>query len=127
MRLIYMQDLGEIQDEINKIRETSVAFYNYFVDNWLNCTEMWMQFYRQDLTIFATNTNNHKEAFNRRIKRSIKSHMHLSECITELIAIIFECDASQRSSILDELKTHTCVANDRIVQSFQDVLSNKAM
>ena len=83
---------------------------------------MWMQYFRKNLLIFATNTNNHIEAFNRRIKRTIKPSMHLSECIKELISLIFEFDSTQRARILEELTIAPFAEKDEIIQNFQKVI-----
>jgi hypothetical protein len=44
---------------------------------------MWMHYYRAELPIRATHTNNHIESFNRKIKRRMKRNMHFIKALEE--------------------------------------------
>ena len=82
---IYCNDLSKYEEYKKQIKNISVNFYEYFLKNWDNCKEMWMHYYRSELPIRATHTNNHIESFNRKLKRRLKRTMHFSECFKELL------------------------------------------
>jgi hypothetical protein len=86
------------------MREISVSFYNYLKKNWVPCEKIWVHYHRREAINFGTHTNNHIEAFNRRIKRSIKYSYHLSETIIELMAILQQIDYKQNAYFLKEIK-----------------------
>ena len=75
--------------------------------NWRNCEDMWIQLYRKDLAILATQTNNHIESFNRVIKRRIRANMHLSETIKELNEMLDEYVHKQAKYLYKNLKSST--------------------
>jgi transposase-like protein len=71
-----MNKYGEYKRAIKSI---SIPFYEYFIQNWDNCKETRMHYYRAELPIRATHTNNHIESFNRKIKRRIKRNLHFTK------------------------------------------------
>ena len=67
--------------------DTEKPLLDYFNDNWHNCKEDWVVFYRRSIPTFGTNTNNHLESFNRNLKISVNHHLHLTASIKEIIKV----------------------------------------
>ena len=87
---IYSEHYGNFQnlcEESNLMLDTEKPLFDYFIDNWHNCKEDWVIFYRRFIPTFGTNTNNHLESFNRNLKISVNHHLHLTASIKEIIKV----------------------------------------
>lgn len=95
--------------------------------NWMNCEEMWIQFHRRKLNNFNTHTNNHIEAFNRKIKRFIKPSFHLSKTIEMLQNTVLDFSNTQQRYIIENAKsvTNPIVRNNSILSKLNKSLSFK--
>ena len=80
-KCVYTNDLEKYEPYKKQINEISSKFYEYYLKNWDNCKEIWMHYYRSELPIRATHTDNHIESFNRKIKRRAKSTMHFTDSV----------------------------------------------
>jgi hypothetical protein len=106
--MIYSKDEESYQVELLKLNKiASKDFIKYFNNNWNNCKEMWVQYFRKNLTIFGTHTNNHIEAYHRKIKRQIQHSFSILCLITTLITFISTYKSRQNKYELDNLKSST--------------------
>ncbi|CAF1023307.1 unnamed protein product [Brachionus calyciflorus] len=106
---------------------TSDEFNKYFEKNWLNCKQMWMKFYRSNLSNFDTDTNNHIESFHALVKKRLSRTKHLSESIESLIHLTEEKIQNDVNSIFS-LKLKKWSSNDcNFVKLFAVGLSDEAV
>ncbi len=87
---MYTNRLDKYEEYKRAIKSISFPFYEYFIQSWDNCKEMWMHYYRAELPIRATHTTHtkhHIQSFNRKIKRRIKRNMHFTKALEELLVL----------------------------------------
>jgi hypothetical protein len=87
--ILYTETPDNIIEYIEIIKQNGTPeFDTYFNNNWLNCKDIWMLYYRKNLITFGTNTNNHIESFHRVLKMDCNRYMHINETIEELMTIV---------------------------------------
>ncbi|CAF1077972.1 unnamed protein product [Rotaria sordida] len=88
---------------------------------------MWQTKYRKNLFNFDTDTNNHLERFNRKLKDHISSNMHISECVTKLVLLVDDIKAEEM--ILNiSLKQKIYNSDDSmLLKRFGSQMTNKAV
>jgi transposase-like protein len=88
---------------------------------------MWMHYYRSELPIRATHTNNHIESFNRKIKRRIKRNMHFTKALEELLLLIDEHYEDILIKLKYSIKINTTKYNEDWLNQIKTDLSKKCL
>ena len=85
---MYNQEKSDVKNLLSA-SEGSAAngnlFLDYFLTNWDQCTEMWVDFHRARLPHFRNNTNNRLERAFGKIKRDIPPTSRLHESLRALL------------------------------------------
>ncbi|CAF2786046.1 unnamed protein product [Rotaria sp. Silwood2] len=119
MSAIYLKEI--------KNNSEGTDFYNYFEINWLTCCERWQTQYRKNLFNFNTDTNNHLERFNRKVKDYISPNMHISECVKKLIIVVEDAKAEEINTSIS-LKRRIYNSDDsNLLKRFGFQITNKAI
>jgi hypothetical protein len=119
MSAIYLKEIKNNSEETD--------FYEYFEKNWLSCCEMWQTKHRKNLFNFDTDTNNHLERFNRKLKDHISSKMYISECVAKLIVLVEDIKAEEMYLNIS-LKQKIYNSDDSILlKRFGSQMTNKAI
>ncbi|CAF0908946.1 unnamed protein product [Didymodactylos carnosus] len=88
---------------------------------------MWQTKHRKNLFNFDTDTNNHLERFNRKLKDYISCKMHISECVTKFILLVEDIQAEEMNLNIS-LKQKIYNTDDSIlVKRFGSQMTNKAI
>lgn len=77
-KLIYSRSADEYQTNYKTMQNEFPNFMTYFDNNWHNCQEMWVHYFRSSTNDLGNNTNNRLESHNQKIKQYIKQNSHLS-------------------------------------------------
>lgn len=90
----------------------------YIEKNWMNCKEKWVAYFRTD----ASNTNNHVESVNSKLKMFIRKHSKMDECLNGIFNYI---DFLNRKYSFNAYLTRSKIikykdveANDPIIDEF---------
>ena len=128
--LVYCKDDLQYLQILKKLKEiTTDKFYEYFIKNWDNCKDMWVQFYRRFLKLQGTHTNNYIEAFNRLAKRIIDANFHISKTIEILNKIIDEFEMKQNLLIIENMKVSTDlrVRNSTFMNKIEEICNRMSI
>jgi hypothetical protein len=86
-----------------------------------------MHYYRAELPIRATHTNNHIESFNRKIKRRIKRNMHFTKALEELLLLTDEHYEDILKKTKYSIKINTTKYNEDWLNQIKTDFSKKCL
>ena len=87
--IVYSEHLDEYVDYLAEIvRLGNPSFEKYFLDNWNNCTDMWVSFERDSSIHFGNTTNNRLECSHSKLKELIGRTSSLSEMFEGVLAFM---------------------------------------
>ncbi|KAE8902220.1 hypothetical protein PF007_g11848 [Phytophthora fragariae] len=98
---------------------------SYFDSNWDNCRDMWARFARANVPHLGNTTNNRLESSWAKLKREVKRHMHVDECIVAIMHFQrrVERDSNRK---LEEIYVVTVIGVDKELQSLAQTVSKFA-
>jgi hypothetical protein len=126
-KCVYTKRLDRYKEYKRTIKSISIPFYVYFIQNLDTCKEMWMHYYRSELPIRATHTNNHIESFNRKIKKRIKRNMHFTKALEELLLLIDEHYEDILIKLKYSIKINTTKYNEDWLNQIKTDFSKKCL
>eukprot|EP00644_Phytophthora_capsici_P004071 jgi/Phyca11/108235/e_gw1.15.235.1 len=80
-------------------RDGDSSLWDYFVENWDSCAEMWVMLHRVDLPHFNNHTNNRVESLFGKIKQNIKSHVSIYRSLEVLLQMQRRMEEEYRSNV----------------------------
>ena len=104
-------------------------FYQYFLKNWDDCKQTWVQNYRSKCKTSFVNTNNFIEAWNRLAKRKLTSTNHLSKCI-EILLELLEYHLSQQRMYIqknEKISNNSRARQSKFITSLGTKCNSKAI
>lgn len=115
----YVANVKELRDATNKCKSVeSKLFYEYFMNNWNNCKEMWVKYVRISKFNAGDNTTNRLESFNGKLKKFVMRYSDLD---------MFYQDTNKALEYLneaDELKMFNHIAKTKNYRIFKNPLLN---
>ena len=73
-KFVYFLTELQYNDCISRVKEISKEFYEYYMENWLSCKEMWVPCFQENVPHMGNRTNNRIERHNLEIKTCLKPH-----------------------------------------------------
>ncbi|ETI46180.1 hypothetical protein PPTG_12340 [Phytophthora nicotianae INRA-310] len=89
------------RDEFKAVacRDGVSTLWEYFVEKWDSCADMWVMLHRVDQPHFNNHTNNRVESLFGKIKQNVKSHVSMHSSLEVLLAIQRRMEEEYRAHV----------------------------